>query len=89
MYTGKFKMGDRVRVVSKSKGDTLDLVETRYYAKYGCEWNRIGIVANVNYSVDIDYVVLSEEKKAGGDFYKEHDLRGMHEDEIEKELFEI
>lgn len=74
-YTGKFKIGDNVRILSKSIGDPMEMVLKRNGPYM---FRSTGWVYRVKEDRFIDYVV-SYTKGETGDFYKEEDLAHIDE----------
>jgi len=85
----KYKRGDRVRIISKSFGDTLAWVKERkgFYRWEDTGWIRRIELGTPNYYV-VSYLPLDNKDYGGGDFYLEKDLVPYYEN-LPEELFEI
>jgi hypothetical protein len=78
----RFKIGDKVHILSKSAGDPLSEVKRRRP-----EFNHTGYIRELSPDYGIDYVVTYRSDAAGGDFYQDVDLEPFSH--LEKDLFEI
>ena len=81
----KYKKGDKVKLVSKSRGRSFDEVKNANNTHLKAEWDRTGQIERI----ERGYYVIRYHNipSVAGDYYEEQDILSC--DEIESELFEI
>jgi hypothetical protein len=79
-----YKRGDRVRIISKTIGESLSSVKLRE----GSEWQNTGWIRRCDESYYVVSYIPLDDSNFGGDFYKEKDLVLYNED-LPDELFDL